>query len=53
MLGPHCCTGFSQVAASRGYCQAVVLRLLIVVASLTVEHGLQGTQASVVAVPGL
>ena len=45
--------GFSQVAARRGHSQAVVLRLLIMVASLTVEHGLQGTQASAVAARGL
>jgi len=33
MLGLHCCMGFSPV---------VVCRLLLVVASLTVEHGALG-----------
>ena len=39
-----CCTGFSL---------AVVHRFLIEVASLAVEHGLQGPWAPVVVVPGL
>ena len=44
MLGlPHC-LGYSLVA---------VHRLLIMVASLAVEHGLQGSQASVGATCGL
>ena len=37
--------GLSFVATSGGYCVAV-LRLLIAVASLVAEHGLQGTRAS-------
>ena len=36
------------VAESRGYSLAVVCGLLVAVASLGVEHGLQGTQASAV-----
>ena len=40
VLGLHCCTGFSLVAASMGYSLAEVLRLLIVVASLVAKHGL-------------
>ena len=39
-LGLHCCTGFSLVAASRGTL-VVVHGLLITVASLVVERGLQ------------
>ena len=39
--------GFLLVAGSRGY--SLVHRLLTVVAPLVVEHGLQGSQASVVA----
>ena len=45
--------GFSLVAGSRDYTLVLVHRLLIEVASLVVKHGLQGTQAPVVAVPGL
>ena len=41
VLGLHCCTRFSLVVASEGYCLAAVCRLLIVVASLVVEHGLE------------
>ena len=41
-LGLHCSTGFSPVAASRGYSLAVVRGPLIVMASL-VEHRLQRT----------
>ena len=41
MLGLHGSTGFSLVAASRGYSLVVVRGLLIAVASL-VEHVLQG-----------
>ena len=44
MRGLCCCAGSSLV---------VVGRLLIVVASLTVEHRLEGIWASVGAVPGL
>ena len=41
VLGLHCCTGFSLVAASGDYSLAVVSRLLIVVASFVSEHRLQ------------
>ena len=44
MLGLHCCLGHSLVA---------VLGLLIAVAFLVAEHGLEGVQASVVAAYGL
>ena len=53
VLGLCGCVGFYLVAASRGYSLVVVHRLLIAVASLVAEHGLQGTQASAVAAPGL
>ena len=36
--GLCCCTGFSLVAVSRGYSLVAMHRLLIVVASLVVEH---------------
>ena len=39
-LGLHCCSGFSLVAASRGYSLVGVPGLLIVVASLVAELGL-------------
>ena len=41
MPGLHCCTGFSLVAVSGGYSLDTVCGLLIVVASLAVEQGLQ------------
>ena len=37
--GAGCCAGFPLAAASEGY-SLVVCRLLVVVASLVVEHGL-------------
>ena len=40
MLGVPCFTGFSLVAGSRGYALVAVCRLLLVVASFVVEHGL-------------
>ena len=40
--------GFSQFVASGGYSPVVVLRLLITVSSLVVEHGFEATRASVV-----
>ena len=40
MLGLHCCSGFSLVAASGGYSLVAVCGLLIAVASLVVEHRL-------------
>ena len=39
-LGLRCCAGFSLVMASGSYPPAVMHRLLIVVASLAVEHRL-------------
>ena len=45
--------GFSLVAAGRGSSPAVMCRLLTAVTSLPVEHGLSGTWAAVVVVPGL
>ena len=52
-VGLCCCERFSLVAASRSYSVAVVLRLVISVASLVVEQGLKGTQAAVVTASGL
>ena len=43
VLGLGCCVGCSLVAVSR---------LLTVVVSLVVEHGLLGPRASVIAAPG-
>ena len=43
MLGPHCCVGFSLIAASGGTLYPTlggVYSLLISVASLVPEHGL-------------
>ena len=40
VLGLHCCAGFSIVAVSAGYSLVVVCGLLIVMASVVVEHGL-------------
>ena len=48
-LGLHYCMGFSLVAESWGYSLVVVCRLLIVVASIVVEHGVQARWTSVVA----
>ena len=50
VLGLHCC--FSLVA-SRVFSPVAVPRLLIVVASLVMEHGLWGARASVVSACGL
>ena len=52
-LGLHCFTKFSLVVASGGYSLVAVHRLLIAVASLAAEHGLQSTQSSVVVAYGL
>ena len=40
VLGLHCCLGFSLVVGSEGYSLVVLGKLLIVVASFVVEHGL-------------
>ena len=45
--------GLSLVAASGVYSRAAVFGPLIVVASLVVEHGLQGAEGSVVMAQGL
>ena len=45
VLGIRCCLGFSLVAVTRGY-------PIVAVASLAAENGLQGEQASVVALLG-
>ena len=52
-LGLCCCAGFSLVVESRGYSLVVVRGLLIVVASLVVEHRLYGAWPSIVVAPGL
>ena len=52
MLGHSCCVCFSIVVASGSYSQFEVHGLLIAVASLVVEQGLQGAWASVVAACG-
>ena len=49
MLDLHCSARLSLAAASRGHSLSVALRLVIAVASLVAECGLQDTQASVVA----
>ena len=51
VLGLRCCSGFSLVAVSRSYSLVAMCQLLIVVASLVVEHGLWGPWVLVVAVP--
>ena len=48
VLSLHCCAGFSLVAVSWGCSLAAESGLLIAMASLAVERGLQGTWASVV-----
>ena len=53
MLGLSYCTGFSLIAASRGYSLDAVCRLVFVVVSLVWEHGLQGTWTSAVVASGL
>ena len=53
VLGLYCYVGFSLVAASRSYSLLSVCGLLTEVASLVAVHGLQNTQALVVAVPRL
>ena len=42
VLGLHCCTGCSLVAASGGYSLVAACRLLIAVASFVAEQGLCG-----------
>ena len=46
MLGLHCCEGFfSLIAESKDSSLVVVVGLLIAVASLVAEHGLEGLWA--------
>ena len=53
VLGLCCCLDFSLVARNRASSLGVVHRLLIAVASLVAEHGLEDIHASVVVSPGL
>ena len=53
MLSPCCCTGFALVAVSGAHSLVVVPGLLVAAASLLMEHGPQGPQASVVVECGL
>ena len=48
VLDLHCFLGFSLVMSSGGYYLVELQGLLIAMTSLGLEHGLQGTQASVV-----
>ena len=53
MLGLWCRAGFSLVAVSRGSFLLAVCGYLLAEASLMVEHGFSGVQASVVVARGL
>ena len=53
VLGLRCCSSFSLVVATGGYCLVTVHRLLSAVASPGVGHRLSGAQASVVVAHGL
>ena len=53
VLGLRCYAGFFLAVASRGCSPVGVGRLLIVVASLVAEHGLEGTGLVVVMPRGL
>ena len=53
VLGLHCRSDFSLITAGGGYSPAGVCGLLTAVASLPVELGLQGVQASLAATRGL
>ena len=50
MLSLCCCSGFGLVAASGGSSLVAAVRLLIAVASFSVDTGSQGAQASIVVV---
>ena len=52
VLGLSYCTSLSLVVESRGYF-LIAMRLLIAVASLVAELGLQGARTSVAVAPGL
>ena len=49
VLGLCCCAGPSLVAANKDHSLGVVRGCLVTEVSLIVEHGLSGSQASVVA----
>ena len=51
VLGLRCCSGFSLVAASRGYTLVAAWGFLPAVASPCVEHGLQGEWVGLAAAP--
>ena len=53
VLSPCCCTGFTLVAVSGAHSLVVVPDLLVAAASLAMERGPQGPQASVAAEHGL
>ena len=53
MLSLCCCSGFSQVVMNGNCSPVAVLRLLIAVTSLDVEHQLWGERASVAVASGL
>ena len=53
VLSLRCCVDFPLVEENMGYSSVGMRGLLIVVASLIVEHGLQGIRASGVVAPGL
>ena len=53
VLRLHCCVGFPLVVVSGRYCLAVVIGLLIAVASPVAEHCSKRVQASVVPARGL
>ena len=53
VLGLCCCTGFFCSCSEQGYSLVAVPSLVIAVVSPVAEHGLQGTQASVVVALGL
>ena len=52
LLGLRCCAGLSLAVISRGLSLVAVHRLLISVAPLAEQHGLQGTWVSIVAASG-
>lgn len=53
MLGSCCCTGFALLVVSGAHSLVLVPGLLIAAASLAMERGPQGPQASAVAERGL
>ena len=54
MLGLCCCTGFSLVVESEGYSLAVVVRLLVAVASLvgSMSSRVRGLQLLLISASG-